>query len=149
PLAAIVLDVPVALCQARNDQRTDRTIPNDAIAYQSRELRHALKALASEGFEPIYVLQSQAEVDAVTIVRKPLSVDRRDEQGPFDLIGDVHGCYDELTQLLSKLGYEFAGDIASGAAVARHPHGRKAVFLGDLVDRGPNVPACLRLAMSM
>src|SRR4029453_18118843 len=71
--------------------------------------------------------------------------DRGDDHVPFDIIGDVHGCYDELVLLLSKLGYEVGGDGSSAA----HPQGRTAVFLGDLVDRGPNVPGVLRLAMGM
>jgi diadenosine tetraphosphatase ApaH/serine/threonine PP2A family protein phosphatase len=60
----------------------------------------------------------------------------------FDLIGDVHGCRDELLELLGRLGYG-----ASGDAVA-HPDGRRAVLLGDLVDRGPDTPGVLRLAIA-
>ena len=71
--------------------------------------------------------------------------DLRREQGPFDIIGDVHGCLDELVELLGKLGYVSS---LSDAAFS-HPAGRKAVFLGDLVDRGPKVSQTLRLAMDM
>ena len=66
-----------------------------------------------------------------------------DDAGPFDVIGDVHGCIDELTVLLVQLGYEWRGDGAS------HPEGRRALFLGDLVNRGPDTPAVLRLVMGM
>ena len=66
--------------------------------------------------------------------------DLRHETGPFDVVGDVHGCRVELVHLLRELGYS-----AGGA----HPEGRKVAFLGDLVDRGPDTPGVLRLVMSM
>ena len=58
---------------------------------------------------------------------------------PYDLIGDVHGCRSELETLLSTLGWDGL----------RHPDGRTAVFVGDLVDRGPDSPGVLRLVMDM
>ncbi len=67
------------------------------------------------------------------------------EHGPFDIIGDVHGCFDELAELLRRLGYALAG-AGTGAS---HPGGRRALFVGDLVNRGPATPAVLRLAMGM
>ncbi len=67
---------------------------------------------------------------------------------PFDIIGDVHGCASELRTLLTELGWqiEYDGDTAVGAA---HPEGRQAVFVGDLVDRGPDTPGVLGLVMGM
>lgn len=53
------------------------------------------------------------------------------EKGPFDIIGDIHGCYEELIQLLTQLGYREAGSVYI------HPQGRKIVSIGDLNDRGP------------
>jgi protein phosphatase len=75
------------------------------------------------------------------------------ETGPFDIIGDLHGCCDELEQLLLQLGYRVtetrAGrDLASGP-VYKHPDKRRAVFLGDLVDRGPRILDTLRLVFNM
>ena len=64
--------------------------------------------------------------------------------GPFDIIGDVHGCFDELAELLGLLGY-----VLDDGAGARHPEGRRALFVGDLVNRGPATPDVLRLAMGM
>ena len=71
--------------------------------------------------------------------------DRRDEQGPFDIIGDVHGCALELERLLKRLGYR----RASPRTAFRHPRGRRAVFVGDLVDRGPQVVRAARTVMRM
>lgn len=72
------------------------------------------------------------------------AVDRRELRGPFDVVGDVHGCMDELCALLAKLGWLRGGD-----GVYRHAAGRTLVFVGDLVDRGPDVPGTLRVAMDM
>lgn len=71
------------------------------------------------------------------------SPDYRGQTGPFDVIGDVHGCIDELTELLGKLGYAVEGSSVSS------PTWRKAIFVGDLIDRGPDSAAVLRLAMDM
>jgi diadenosine tetraphosphatase ApaH/serine/threonine PP2A family protein phosphatase len=65
--------------------------------------------------------------------------------GPFDIIGDVHGCFEELAELLGTLGYV----VAPAGTGASHPGGRRALFVGDLVGRGPAAPAVLRLAMGM
>ena len=80
-----------------------------------------------------------------------IKVDSRHQSGPFDIIGDVHGCIDELTALLHKLGYgvRFTGTGNDRRAVTTTPHGRRALFVGDLVDRGPNSPDVLRLVMDM
>jgi protein phosphatase len=105
--------------------------------------RH-MRSLQREGFRAVHMLSSVEEVDQVVVERTPLWTDRRQECGPFDLIGDVHGCFDELTQLLSQLGY-----VLPQEGLCHHPEGRKAVFVGDLVDRGPRTPDVLRLVMKM
>ncbi len=109
-------------------------------------MRLGLGGLEREGFRHVHVLSSPEEADAVVLERQPLWCNLRQEKGPFDVIGDVHGCLDELRQLLTQLGYELAGDASNGGLTARHAAGRKAV---DLVDRGPDVPGVLRLAMNM
>src|SRR5690606_14390755 len=75
--------------------------------------------------------------------------DKKELTGPFDIIGDVHGCRAELEELLAGLGYRVRRDGAGRAAGAHHPEGRTAVFVGDLVDRGPDTPGVLRLVMGM
>jgi protein phosphatase len=140
---AIVLDLPQRLCHDRNAGRDDRKFGPHVIRGQVSNLRRSLKALGKEGFRHVFVLNSAEEVEGVSITREKLWNDRRDERGPFDIIGDVHGCADELELLLAKLGYELT---SAGYA---HPAGRKAVFLGDLVDRGPRVLDTLRIASMM
>ncbi len=145
PAVAIVFEIPESVCQERNRVRTDRNIEPYVIHNQRNDLRRSLPRLQEEGFRHIYVLRSPEEVAAVSIERQPLRPNRKHDRGPFDLIGDIHGCADELEDLLASLGYLPDGP----GGVWRHPEGRKAVFLGDLVDRGPRVPAVLRIVMDM
>jgi protein phosphatase len=142
---AIVLDVPQRTCAERNAARPDRGFGGHVLGQQHEQLRRSLRGLRREGFHRVYVLDGEQEIAAAAIEREPLWNDRRSEHGPFDIIGDVHGCYDELAALLGKLGYQIAADGRSAA----HPEGRTAVFVGDLVDRGPATPAVLRLVMGM
>ena len=140
---AIVFDLPQAICKERAAVRTDRDLPPHVIPRQHRQLRRGLKGLKREGFRRIFALRSPADVARVETVREKLWPDRREERGPFDIIGDVHGCCAELEVLLDQLGYRIAG------GKVEPPPGRKAVFVGDLVDRGPNAPGVLALVMCM
>lgn len=72
-----------------------------------------------------------------------------DLHGHFHIIGDVHGCFDELLTLLRKLGYTVSDNTDKGVYQVQAPEGYVAVFVGDLVDRGPNSPEVLRLVMDM
>ncbi|MCG3125493.1 MAG: Bis(5'-nucleosyl)-tetraphosphatase, symmetrical [Phycisphaerae bacterium] len=225
---AIVFDVGAGICAERNAQRQDRSnLRSELIRNQQSAMRRGLRFLRKEGFRHVYRLETPEEVDAAIIQREPLWNNLRHDHGPFDIIGDVHGCFDELVELLGRLGYAVAerheaaqprsheesheatqprslgeGDAPTGAAVASAlrghapsarpddaqtppvasalrghapsarpddaqtppvasalrghagfhitpPPGRKAVFLGDLVDRGPGIPQVLRLVMSM
>ena len=149
---AIVLDLPERVCEARNRERADRNFGGHVIRQQRSQLQKSLRFLQKEGFRHVHVLRSEEDVAAVTIERQPLWNNRKGDHGPFDVIGDVHGCADELETLLDALGYERDPSLRSGqapAGVFRHPAGRKAVFLGDLVDRGPRIPDVLRTAMAM
>ena len=110
-----------------------------------RLLRRSLKRLGREGFRYRFPFRSEAEVDAAVVDRQRLWTDRRDDAGPFDIIGDLHGCFDELEALLVKLGYRIERQD-EGFSVS-HPQGRRLVFLGDLVDRGPRIVDCLRIVM--
>ncbi|MDP9407658.1 MAG: polynucleotide kinase-phosphatase [Actinomycetota bacterium] len=146
---AIVLDVPEALAVARNAARPDRDMSPAVIRRQRADLRRGLRGLSREGFRKVHVLSGPAEVEAATVVYEKQYNDRRDERGPFDVVGDVHGCRAELEQLLTALGYALHRDAAGRPVDAVHPEGRTAVFVGDLVDRGPDSPGVLRLVMGM
>jgi protein phosphatase len=144
---AIVLNLPESLCLERNRSRPDRDFGPHVVRRQVQQLRQSIRSLQREGFRYVYVLSSPDEVAEATIERQRLWTDRREEHGPFDIIGDVHGCYEELVALLSDLGYQVQGTRDEPEVVP--PAGRKAIFLGDLVDRGPDTPGVLRLVMSM
>ena len=149
---AIVLDLPEAICQERNRERPDRQFGPHVVRNHIRALRRSVRGLKREGFRYVHVLHSPEEVAAATVIRQPLWTDRRREHGPFDIIGDVHGCFAELAALLDRLGYEIAPEIdadsEAGYAVIP-PDGRRAIFLGDLGDRGPDTPDVYRLVMGM
>jgi protein phosphatase len=142
---AIVLDVPERVCADRNAARGDRQFGSQVVRNQQSQLRRSLRGLRREGFHRVYVLSGEDEIMAASFGREPLWNDRRSDHGPFDVIGDIHGCYDELVELLTELGYVTDPD---GSTVTPPP-GRRALFLGDLVDRGPAIPAVLRLVMGM
>jgi protein phosphatase len=219
---AIVLDVPERVAHERNQSRAGRTFGPHVIRQQAQQLHKSLRRLDREGFRHIHVLRTPEEVDAAAIVREPLWNNLKSEHGPFDIIGDVHGCFDELVELLRTLGYDVTlassaaragvavagnvcllpphpgplpegeGEWGSGSGESRdarsagtaetaipspwgegqgegcrtsglpdalslvgdptnlrvnHPAGRKLIFLGDLVDRGPKTPQVLKLVM--
>ncbi|MDP9260896.1 MAG: polynucleotide kinase-phosphatase, partial [Actinomycetota bacterium] len=147
---AIVFDLPERVSQDRNKSRPDRDFGPHVVRQQAQQLRRSLRSMQREGLRYVWTLSSVEEVNETTITRQRLWTDRRIEHGPFDIIGDVHGCYDELVQLLERLGYRTAitQNGERGIAVTP-PAGRRAVFLGDLIDRGPNAPDVLRLVMGM
>ncbi len=142
---ALVFDLPERVAHERNSQRPDRSFGSHVVRRQSQDLHRSLRFLKQEGFRHIHVFGSVDEVDSTSITRELLWNNRKFDHGPFDLIGDVHGCYDELVALLISLGYVV--DAEQCAAIP--PEGRKAVFLGDLVDRGPKIISVLKLAMNM
>ena len=146
---AIVLDLPEDICIEHNADRPDREVGSHVIHRQCDQLHRSLRGMTKEGFHAIHVLRSVQDVDTVTIMRMKLRNDLRDQHGPFDVIGDVHGCRSELETLLDRLGYATIHDVEGRSVDATHPQGRKVVFVGDLVDRGPDSPAVLRMAMGM
>ncbi|MBF2008202.1 MAG: polynucleotide kinase-phosphatase [Chlorogloeopsis fritschii C42_A2020_084] len=187
---AIAFDLPEELCHQRNQQRPDRQFGSHVVRRHTQFLRRSLRGLEREGFRYVYILKSTEEIDAVEIERQPLWNNRKYEHGPFDIIGDIHGCCNELEELLGKLGYvkdrgqgkEDTGRWEHGdkeknsaplllcspapllplppsaaptpslwndAPTYYHPQGRKAIFLGDLVDRGPRILDTVKLVRNM
>ncbi len=144
---AIVFDVPERLCREHNQNRPDRNFGPHVIRNQAQQMRRSLRHLEREGFRYIHVLQSPEQIEATEIQRQKMWTDRREEHGPFDIIGDIHGCFDELHELLTSLGYAIEQKDQEFSVTP--PEGRKVVFLGDLVDRGPRITDVLRLVMGM
>ncbi|MEV6971680.1 polynucleotide kinase-phosphatase [Hamadaea sp. NPDC051192] len=145
---AIVLDTPEPTCWERTRVRSDRAFGREVVRRQHRDLRRSLGSLGREGFRKIHVVRPE-QVDSIELRYEKLFNDRRELTGPFDVIGDVHGCFDELLSLLTELGYTAERDERGRVVNAVHPAGRITLFVGDLVDRGPDSPAVLRLVMGM
>ncbi len=151
----IVFNLPDSICIERNLQRPDRTFGANVIYRQKQLLRKGLGRLKLEGFRYSFVLKTQEEVDSVQIVRTPLWTNRKSQTGPFDIIGDLHGCCDELEELLEQLGYCYEdcekpldSELLMDR-VPKHPQGRRVIFVGDYVDRGPRSVDTLRLVATM
>lgn len=147
---ALVIDTPERVCLDRNRSRPDRAFGPHVVRRQISELKRSVRGLEREGFRYVHVLH---DTGGVAIRRIPLWTNRKGETGPFDIIGDLHGCAAELRTLLGTLGWE-RYDLPEpespwGPECWRHPAGRKAVFLGDLVDRGPFVLDTLRIVRNM
>jgi polynucleotide kinase-phosphatase len=145
---AIVLEVPESLATERNKQRPGRDFGPHVISRQHRDLKRSLPRLKREGFRRVHVLHGADAIGSAVVTRERPWNDRTDALGPFDIIGDVHGCSAELRTLLTQLGWQLEYD-GSAAVSAVHPAGRQGVFVGDLVDRGPDTPGVLRLVMGM
>lgn len=143
---AIALNIAEELCHERNQQRPDRQFGPHVVRRHTQFLRRSLRGLEKEGFRYVYTLHSPEQVEAVEIERQPLWNNLKHEHGPFDIIGDIHGCCDELEALLEKLGYQ---KNEQDYLNYYHPQGRKVLFLGDLVDRGPRILDTVKLAQNM
>ena len=141
---AIVLDVPERVAHDRNKSRSDRNFGPHVIRQQTQQLHRSLRGLEREGFRHVHVLRSLEEIEEAVIERQPLWNNLKHEHGPFDIIGDVHGCLDELIELLRQLGHR----VDDAGLVVRPVNGRKLIFVGDLVDRGPKIPQVLKLVMN-
>jgi protein phosphatase len=141
---AIVLDLPERLAHDRNRGRPDRDFGPHVVRQQAQQLHRSLRGLEREGFRHVHLLKTLEEIDAAQVERQPLWNNLRHEHGPFDIIGDVHGCFEELVELLRQLGHR----VEETACTLEAAGGRKVIFLGDLVDRGPNTPGVLKLVMN-
>ena len=153
-VAAMVFDLPENICIERNENREEREIPVRAIKNQVSLVRKSRKWLRKDGFKSVYEFSSQQQIDDFEgVVREPLYNNKKQEKGAFDIIGDVHGCYVELEELLLKLNYTIkkGADLSDGnyGYTVTHAQERRVIFVGDLVDRGPKSPEVLRLVMGM
>lgn len=144
PVVAVVFKISESVCAARNTQRRDRRLPPQVAQQQFMNFRESLNQLPDEGFAQIHFFDTAEEVAQTTVRRVPMWCDRRDETGPFDIVGDVHGCRSELERLLAQLGYR-----RDEKNIYAPPAGRRLIFLGDLVDRGPDSVGVLKLVFAL
>ena len=150
---AIVLNIDKKIAYARNEHRPERAnMPKHVVKNHYNTLKRELGKLKKEGFRYIFEYKTEEEINEVSISRDKLWSNKKDENGPFDIIGDIHGCFDELQELLEKLGYQITTEVdkeVNYGYTVTVPEGRKVFFVGDLVDRGPASNKVLRLVMSM
>jgi protein phosphatase len=148
---AIAFDLPTQLCHDRNQQRGNRNFGIHVVERHRQNLRKSLRFLDKE-FRYAHVLNSVEKIDQVEFVRTPSWSNRKTEIGPFDIIGDIHGCCDELEILLDKLGYQATPSTEAGFwdfPTYSHPEGRRVLFVGDLVDRGIRNMDTVKLVRNM
>ena len=148
PAVAIVFDLRAETCKEHNRGRTDRVVADFVVDRQRMQAPADASVLTAEGFERVITFHSQQEIEAYGKASGPSPLMARERSGPFDIIGDVHGCDHELLALLAALGYRVENpDTLIPRIVA--PPGRTAVFVGDLVDRGADSVRTLLIAMAM
>ncbi len=140
PIVAIAFDLGADIQRHWNDLRL-RHVPQSVLSDQRQALQQALHVLCDEGFSSITIVHSPDEIDRL-VVRVGAFIPENDA-GPFDIIGDVHGCHDELIALLADLGY-----VERHGAFS-HPYKRRAIFVGDLADRGPANVAVWQTVLAM
>ncbi len=140
PAIAVVFAITPDL-QTDWNMRRNRHVPTPILAKHQQALRQALAVLCDEGFQQIIILRSPEEIRQLQ-VRIGAYLPEND-RGPFDIIGDVHGCHVELIALLERLGYRPRG------VGWYHPQGRRAVFVGDISDRGPASVPVWSVVMTM
>ncbi|HEY7126829.1 MAG TPA: AAA family ATPase [Ktedonobacterales bacterium] len=142
PAVALVFAMPADLTAQWNASR-ERRVPDDVLERHRKNLELSLKHLPTESFQALYLFRSPEDLEHAKVHVGGFVPEH--STPPFDLIGDVHGCYRELDALFDKLGYEWREAMQDFV----HPDGRMPVFVGDLADRGPNNVQVLDLVERM
>ncbi|WP_407270560.1 polynucleotide kinase-phosphatase [Radiobacillus sp. PE A8.2] len=127
PIVALVLDVDVDTLKARDESRDDSRGKN-RIKQQYQVFKREKRFIKKEGYRSVFFIKDTTDLN---LVRQNNPVEQDIGSG-IDIIGDIHGCYDELIQLLETLGYE-----QNQAGLYEHPDGRTFVSIGDVMSRGP------------
>ncbi|KPU45895.1 Bis(5'-nucleosyl)-tetraphosphatase PrpE [Oxobacter pfennigii] len=136
----LAFDISTEIAIERNNLR-QRKVSRYVIEKQYAAFLKSLKSVENEGFDKVIVLN---ENDADDFKHEIVSYNiETEDKALFDIISDVHGCCTELEMLLDKLGYRKNGFKYS------HPDGRKVVFAGDIVDRGPRTMDTIRTVINM
>jgi len=130
--------LPERLCQDRNQDRPDRSFGRHVVRSQTQDLRRSLRGLEREGFRHVFTMSSVEEVDGAEVVRQPLWNNLKHEHGHSDIIGDVHGCFDDSSITCS------IGLLKKLPGFLSPPPGGSNLR-GDLVDRGQRSRKAVRL----
>lgn len=136
--SVILFDTPRQVCLERTRLRPDRDMDPRVVLRHLSLFNQAGREVKNERYHRVYRLTPE-RLEKAQVERTRLWNDRADLAGPFDIIGDLHGCAGELERLLEKLGYGPEG----------HPQGRLAVFVGDITDRGPRSLDCYEIVSAM
>jgi len=138
PCAAVWFDIGQEVCEARQQQR-ERKVSARVISRQLSDLSNVREQLEAESWDMLWRVSEEhapGEHEVLKAYQEP-AVRVAGTKGVrlgakrCDIVGDVHGCFDELMALLEKLGWQPDGDLHA------HPEDRLLLFVGDLVDRGP------------
>ncbi len=144
-LAALVFETPLDTCAERNMDR-GKGLSKADIRQQLHVMEQTIGVIKEEGIKTVYRIAP--DTAPIVLRRFKAASDMRDVAGPFDIIGDVHGCREELLILLEQLGYVVTHAHRDQPRIGiHHPKGRRLIFVGDLCDRGPDSPGVLRLVM--
>lgn len=112
------------------DEKREHPRGKKRIRQQLQMFKRQVRFLKKEGYSAQYVWKAE-ELDNISFERKTNRMKLEVGNG-LDIIGDIHGCYDEFIELLTTIGYE---QNAEGYYI--HPEGRKIVSVGDVMSRGP------------
>jgi predicted kinase len=148
PLVVLAFDTPVEQCIANNAKRA-RFVPPEVITKHHADYLGALERIMDGGdYEPVYdqVIRLDPEQRYTVKIATP-GVTEMLAVG-WDIIGDIHGCMEELCELLARLGYEIEVHTTFPLR-AIHPYGRRIAFVGDITDRGPFNDAALAAVKSL
>jgi len=127
PILSLVLDTPEDELLTRDEQR-DNPRGKKRIKQQYQTFKREKKFLKKEGYDSVYTIKDTQNLEFIRHTN-PLE---KDVQNGIDIIGDIHGCYEEMILLLEKLGYQ-----KNREGLYLHPSGRKFVSVGDVMSRGP------------
>lgn len=127
PIVALVFDIPEAELVRRDEERQEPR-GKRRVRQQFQAFKREKRFIKKERFMRTWTIK---ETDEPALVRLPSPI-TRDIGAGIDIIGDIHGCFDELIALLTELGY-----TENEAGLFLHPDGRTFVSIGDVMSRGP------------
>ncbi|MEH7178152.1 polynucleotide kinase-phosphatase [Neobacillus vireti] len=128
PVIAIVLNISETELLRRDAER-DFSRGRNRIKQQYQHFKNTLRFIKKKHYRRVYLLgEDELEVLNVSRLENPLFIEL---DNGIDFIGDIHGCYEEFLEILSKLGYQ---ENDEGYYI--HPEGRKILSLGDVLSRG-------------